>query len=1622
MAIAVSAIVLVLAPGPLAASPGAVVRDATGFGCQTSDMPRNDDGSTASVALPFTINFFGVPRSSVYINNNGNLTFTDPLGTFTPFKIVSTGTAMIAPFFADVDTRNLDSGVVHYGTTTFDGRQAFCVTWDGVAGGVGYFNGKADKLNTFQVLLVDRSTPTTPGDFDIVFNYDNIQWETGDLSGGTGGLGGSSARIGYTNGTNQSYELPGSGIPGSFLDPNGLIAGSNNSGGQLGRYVYTVRNGITEIPPPPDPGNDVWPRASVLDTSSGSATTTAYIGEPGKARWYVFDAPPNSQFTVDTTDQPANYDLAVFRDIGAAYTQLTTPSDLLNLTASNDVVAPSQFAPSQFAPSQFAPSQFAPSQFAPSQFAPSQFAPSQFAPAAPGPFSPDAYTSAQVASIIGLSAHDGTADESVTLNTWNDTRFYVRVTGRNGEFDAHTPFTVSVNVDGSVCNGVAPIGGAPGAQGGGFKTVILTDPARMEGSDADKATLRSKLDALAAATGGVVVDLGQDPRVAGLNSVADTSHACPYAKNLVAGAIKDIVDSYRNPQLKYVVVVGNDHVIPFFRYPDQAGLGPESGYSPPVADSSASQAALRLDYVLGQDAYGSKTQLSVNALSLPIPDLAVGRLVETPTEISGMIDAYLGTNGGVVPTPHSSLVTGYDFLTDAATAIEGDLSAGLGGGATNDTLISNQGVDPANVGAPPTHSWTAAQLRTQLLGTRHDLIFLGGHFSANNTLAADFSTTLNASELDSSTVDLKNSIVFSAGCHVGYNIANGDAIPNVTATEDWAQAFARKQATLIGGTGYQYGDSDFLEYSERLYADFAHELRVGTGAVPIGVALARAKQDYLDGTPSLRGMHVKALLEATLFGLPMLSVDLPGRVGDASDTSVVTSRTTFADNPGSTLGLSRSDLTLTPAATQHTKSLVNVGGGTVSASWLSGPDGLVTNPGEPALPLASPNVSVPGQVLRGVGFRGGQYTDTTGVTPLTGAPATDSPGIHTAFTPETFFPRRLWTVNYFDALANGTATGATRLMVTPAQYRGDGGGAQTSTLRAFSSLSLRLYYSSNISTYGANIPAHAAPPSIAQISSTTDPTAHTVTFSADVVGDPAAGVQEVWVTYRGLHPSLWESLDLVQSVGDSRVWSATLPLGDVSPTALRYVVQAVNGVGLVTLDDNLGAYYTPGAEPGTQTGTPAATHLSLGAPSTGTYGATVSLSATLSGGTDVSGKTVMFSVGGLGRSATTDASGNASVSLPLLLVPRTYRVTAGFGGDADNASSSAASSLEITKAPAALSLSPPSTTLPLHSDAGNDVTAALSSGGGPLRDQSVLFVVLRSDGTLAGTASRTTDYLGRAGLEPIDLPPGAVYTVNAYFGGIVPAPAGPLTLGNAFYDAAVSSASTVTVIAPSTLSLSPAATIIPRNSAAGTDVTATLRSGGAPLAGASVLFVVRRPDGSVAQSVTRQTDALGHANLEPIDIAPAAGYTVAAYFGGSVPLPSGTVVLDSGLYDPSTASGTTVAVYAFSGFYAPVNNVPTLNVAKAGSAVPVKFTLGFNAGLSILATGYPKMQAVSCSSSAPLDAIETTVTANSSGLQYDASSGQYNYVWKTPSSASGCQQLTLLLADGTKQVALFKFK
>jgi alpha-tubulin suppressor-like RCC1 family protein len=125
----------------------------------------------------------------------------------------------------------------------------------------------------------------------------------------------------------------------------------------------------------------------------------------------------------------------------------------------------------------------------------------------------------------------------------------------------------------------------------------------------------------------------------------------------------------------------------------------------------------------------------------------------------------------------------------------------------------------------------------------------------------------------------------------------------------------------------------------------------------------------------------------------------------------------------------------------------------------------------------------------------------------------------------------------------------------------------------------------------------------------------------------------------------------------------------------------------------------------------------------------------------------------------------------------------------------------------------------------------------------------------------------------------------------------------------------------------------------------------------------------------------------------------------------------------NTVSAGYRVIYPWTGFLQPVDNVPILNGVKAGSAIPVKFGLGGNQGMNILASGYPLSRSIGCDSGAPLDDIEQTVLAGSSSLSFDPVSGQYSYVWKTEKAwALTCRQLVVTLADGTEHVANFKMK
>jgi len=275
-------------PGPLGQ---AIFQDA---GCNAHSLPATDNGSTGPVALPFPINFHGAVYNHAFINNNGNVTFEAPHDWTFAWDVALGGyfepaESTIAAFYADVDTRGAGSNVVHYGEVNFGGHPAFCVNWLDV----GYFNGHSDKLNSFQLLLVQRNDVGL-NDFDIYLNYGSVQWDCVDNNIYCE-WGGTTVTAGYwavpvhgSTGFLYSYRIPGAWTRGTWLDNSGspysLIHSAHNSP-LPGQYIFPIRNG--------DP--------ATLGTLAGRVTDTAST-PMAKALVEVCPVEPGLLCTTVTTD------------------------------------------------------------------------------------------------------------------------------------------------------------------------------------------------------------------------------------------------------------------------------------------------------------------------------------------------------------------------------------------------------------------------------------------------------------------------------------------------------------------------------------------------------------------------------------------------------------------------------------------------------------------------------------------------------------------------------------------------------------------------------------------------------------------------------------------------------------------------------------------------------------------------------------------------------------------------------------------------------------------------------------------------------------------------------------------------------------------------------------------------------------------------------------------------------------------------------------------------------------------------------------------------------------------------------------------------------------------------
>lgn len=186
------------------------------FNGSTNGPPeyRNDDGSTAPFAIPFNFCFYGSNYNSIYINNNGSVSFDGPFTAFIADSFPSPNFKMISPFWGDVDTRGLLSGIVYYKLTS----TALIIQWDHV----GYYNTQDNLLNTFQLILTDGSDPILDAGKNVSFCYQDMQWTTGSASGGAGGFGGTPATVGANLGDGISsiqigrFDQPGSTYNGPY--------------------------------------------------------------------------------------------------------------------------------------------------------------------------------------------------------------------------------------------------------------------------------------------------------------------------------------------------------------------------------------------------------------------------------------------------------------------------------------------------------------------------------------------------------------------------------------------------------------------------------------------------------------------------------------------------------------------------------------------------------------------------------------------------------------------------------------------------------------------------------------------------------------------------------------------------------------------------------------------------------------------------------------------------------------------------------------------------------------------------------------------------------------------------------------------------------------------------------------------------------------------------------------------------------------------------------------------------------------------------------------------------------------------------------------------------------------
>jgi hypothetical protein len=504
-----------------------------------------------------------------------------------------------------------------------------------------------------------------------------------------------------------------------------------------------------------------------------------------------------------------------------------------------------------------------------------------------------------------ISANRGAVNEVAQIVTRGETGdAVIGVSGYNSAFSA-SPYVLRVKVVAPptlpACDPVTGLGAATHGTlptqanvDQNVKTLFLVNQQRLAGlytqAGADSLLgAGSPLYAVASRpeVGGVVLPVDGSSAVRNAYSAWDQNPCSIDAANTVVRSINDLVATYRPkyPNLKYVVLLGTDTALPMWRQYDLTATSPEVDEANDLAFSTtdtsttpnqalakgnAIYAAAAQNAYLTDGAYGAFKERVWLGHDIPLPDVSVSRLVETPQDILGQLNQYLYPTVNGQLNLQSSLTTGDSFFSDGAKAANDSLGTQLPG-LLQATLLT------------PTDQWNYQDLLSAFFqkSSVPDVGALWAHYSHWTLQPAKLSSPVPVSTDFVTTANVDPSrrngqLLFTVGCHSGLNVP--DSIATVAAADqqrkvDWAEAYMRsKTAVYVANTGFGYGETTTIDLSERLMDHFAANINSGG---TIGEQWVRALHQYYSEPSNYDVIDEKVMLEANMYGLPFYGFTAP---------------------------------------------------------------------------------------------------------------------------------------------------------------------------------------------------------------------------------------------------------------------------------------------------------------------------------------------------------------------------------------------------------------------------------------------------------------------------------------------------------------------------------------------------------------------------------------------------------------------------------------------------------------------------------------------------------------------------------------------------------------------------